>query len=310
MKAIALALLLAQMSQDTSFDSRRAPLPQDRVYSGPQKGEKTPSFKVVDMNSDKKGQEVDYIAEWKGAPTLVVFVHELTRPVAQLLRKLDEHRSKRDALRSIIVLLGDDPNKNERYAPVLQGIMKFKSVLGVSSDGKEGPGSWGLNREVQVTVVLAKDNLVAGNWAITVPNETDAPSITKAIDEVLGVQEGMDAPKGDLEARVATLEKEVRELRALIEQLLKQQARPPERKPLPGAAPKDATLNALMRKVIRPERTNEEVDATIKEMEQYINGKADLDKEMVDGFILLRELKYGTDYAQKCIREYLDKLKK
>ncbi len=293
MMTLALAVLLAQMTQDP-------------VYSGPQKGEKTAAFKVVDMNSDKKGQEVDYIAEWKGAPTLIVFVHELTRPVAQLLRKLDEHRTKRADLRSIIVLLGEDPNKNERYAPVLQSIMKYKSVLAVSSDGKEGPGGYGLNKDVQVTAIVAKDNIVTGNWAITSPNETDAPAICKTIDDTMGFQER----KPDMEARVAALEAEIRELRGMIEKLLKQQpAKQPERK-LPGAAPKDATLNGLMRMLIRAERTNDEVDATLRDMEAHVKDKADLEKELVDGFILLRELKYGTEYAQKSIRDYLEKLKK
>jgi hypothetical protein len=295
MTTIILALtLLTQMSQE-------------KVYSGPQKGEKTPGFKVVDMNSDRKGQEVDYVAEWKGAPTLIVFVHELTRPVAQLLRKLDEHRTRRADLRSIIVLLGEDPDKNERYAPVLQGIMKYKSVLAVSSEGKEGPGSYGLNRDVQVTVVVAKDNVVTGNWAITSPNETDAPAICKTIDDTMGFQE----PKPDLEARVAALEKEIRELKEMVDRLLKQQ--PPAAKPerrLPGAAPKDATLNGLMRKMINRERTNDEIDATLTEMEEYVQGKPDLEKELVDGFILLRELKYGTEHAQKVIRDYLERLKK
>lgn len=271
-------------------------LAQDAMYSGPQKGENTPPFKVLDL----AGKELDCVSQWKGAPTLTVFVHELTRPAAALLRKLDEHAARRPDLKALIVLLGDDVNKNERYAPVLQGIMKFKSTLGVSVDGKEGPGAYGLNRQVQLTILLSKDNVVAGNWSIVSPNETDAPAIVKAIDAMLGVKE-------DLEARIAALEKEVRELRAMIERLQPQRpgARGPERA-LPGAAPKDGRLNGLMRGLIRPERANEDVDAALKEILEYVHGKDDLRQQAKDGFVLLRELKYGTEHAQKRIRETLE----
>jgi len=277
MTTIALALLLSQM--------------QDPVFSGPQKGEKTPAFKVLDL----QGREVDCLTEWKGAPALIVFIHELTRPSAQVLRKLDEHVGRREGLKALIVLLGDDINKNERYAPLFQSIMKFRGVLGTSVDGKEGPGAYGLNRAVQLTILIAKDNVVAGNWAITSPSDTDAPAITKAIDEMLGMK------PNPLEDRVAALEKEVRELRVLVEELRRGQAPKPERK-LPGAAPTDATLNGLMRRLIRPERTDAEVDGVLKEMDDY--AKTDeLKKQVIDGFVLLRELKYGTEYAQKKIKE-------
>ncbi len=270
---------------------------QEKPLSGPQKGEKTPAFKVLDL----EGKERDWVTEWKGAPALIVFVHELTRPGAQLMRKLDDHAARR-GIKSLLVLLGDDVNKNERYAPVLQGIVKFKSTLGVSPDGKEGPGAYGLNKEVQVTVLLAKDDLVAGNWALTQPNDTDTPGITKAIDELLGVK------PDPLEERVAALEKEVRELRALVERLQQAQKPQPERKLPP--APKDATLNGLMRRLIRKEAAEADVDAIVKEIEEHIQGKDDLKKEAIDGYALLKELKYGTEHAQKRIGEALEALKK
>lgn len=272
-------------------------LAQDPAFSGPQKGEKTPGFKVLDPS---KNQEVDYIAEFNGAPTLLIFIHEVTRPAAQLFRRLDDHAASRMGLRSLIVLLSEDQNKTERYAPVLQGAAKLKGTIGVSIDGKEGPGSYGLNKEMTVTVILSKDNVVVGNWAIRSPNENDAPGIIKAIDELLGPM--------SLEERVAALEKEVRDLRALIE---RQQNRPAPQRPMTsGSAPKDPKLNELMRRLIRPERTPEQVDAVIKEIDEYVKDSEPLKKERLDGFTLLSELKYGTEYAQQKIKENLGGMKK
>ncbi len=62
--------------------------PQDAKFSGPQKGEKAPGFKVFDVGSR---QDADYVADAKGGPLLLVFIHELSRPGAALMRALDEY---------------------------------------------------------------------------------------------------------------------------------------------------------------------------------------------------------------------------
>jgi hypothetical protein len=280
---------------------------QDRIFSGPQKGEKISGFKVVDVNGEHKGKEIDYVEEFKGAPTLLIFIHEVSRPAAQLFRRLDDHAAarKEQGLRWLHVLLTEDLNKMERYAPIMQGSIKLKGTIGISIDGREGPGKYGLNKEVLMTVVLAKENAVVESWAILSPNETDAPKIIRAIDALLGVESTqMETPKGDLEARVAALEKEVRELREIVDRL---RARG---RPLGGAPPKDAQLNGLVRKLIQMERTNEEVDATIKEIREHIKDSDDLKKQAVDALRLLLELKYGTEHAQAQARELLGQLAK
>ena len=45
----------------------------EQRYSGPQKGEAFPGFTVYDASGPHKGKEVDYVGEFKGAPTLVLF---------------------------------------------------------------------------------------------------------------------------------------------------------------------------------------------------------------------------------------------
>src|SRR5207244_7937420 len=56
--------------------------PPEGIFSGPQKGEKTPPFKVLDLNGPNQGKEIDYITSRKDAPTVLCFLHELTRPPA------------------------------------------------------------------------------------------------------------------------------------------------------------------------------------------------------------------------------------
>src|SRR3990172_8013240 len=66
----------------------------DPVYSGPQPGEKLATFKVLGFTGPQAGKEFEFLEPIKGAPTLLVFVHELTRPASQLMRPLDLYGSK------------------------------------------------------------------------------------------------------------------------------------------------------------------------------------------------------------------------
>ena len=50
--------------------------------------------------------------------------------------------------------------------------------VGISVDGEEGPGSYGLNRNVELTFVLAKENKVVANFAFVQSSVTDAPVIS------------------------------------------------------------------------------------------------------------------------------------
>src|SRR5260221_7924006 len=58
---------------------------QDPKLSGPQPGDKTAGFTVFDGG---RREELDYIAELKGGPTVLIFFHELTHPGAALMRAL------------------------------------------------------------------------------------------------------------------------------------------------------------------------------------------------------------------------------
>ena len=70
----------------------------------------------------------------------------------------------------------------------------LKSPMGISVDGKEGPGAYGLNRKVTITILVVKDNKVHANFAILSPNKADFPKVKKAIDEVLAIESA--APSG------------------------------------------------------------------------------------------------------------------
>ena len=72
--------------------------------------------------------------------------------------------------------------------------------IGISVDGKEGPGAYGLNRNVTLTVLVGKDNVVTANFALIQPSiPADAPKILAEVVKLIGGQvPGLDelgAPK-------------------------------------------------------------------------------------------------------------------
>jgi len=283
---------------------------QEAKFSGPQKGEKTPGFKVFDVGSR---QEVDYVSEAKGAPTLLVFIHELTRPGAALIRALDEVGQIKQArgLRTLFVSLSEDRDGAERHLPLVVKSINLRSPLGISLDGKEGPGAYGLNREVMLTILVARDQKVAANFAIVSPNETDAPRIKAAVDEVLkaaapppaGTPEELRDQVARLQEEVAALREELAALRIKVDQ-----ARPPAPRRGEMERPKeDEQLVNLCRRLIQPRATQEQIDAAVKDIEAYVGTNDDLKKQYAGILGRVLDLKYGNEIGQAAMRKQLEK---
>jgi hypothetical protein len=283
---------------------------QDEKFSGPQKGEKTPPFKVFDVGA---GREIDYVEEWEGAPSLLVFIHELTRPAAALMRALDDTAQVKQVrgLKTLFVSLSEDRDGAERKLPAVVKSINLRSPLGISVDGREGPGAYGLNREVTLTVLVARDNAVAANFAIVAPNETDAPRIRSAIDDVLRV--APVPPSGtpeELKAEVARLREEVLRLREENALLKLQAERAPGRRMDPPAAPReDERLVGMCRRLIQPKATPVEIDAAVRDLEAYVGESADLRRQYAAILERVLNLKYGNELGQAAMRRQLEKYK-
>lgn len=168
-----------------SLSARAADEP---VFSGPQPGEKLTAFKAQQVFGPSAGKEIDPVADHKGGPITLVFVHELTRPSRQLLIAVDAYGLDwaKDGLATHFIWLSADKAKAEEFLKNAQGSIAIKSPIGISVDGQEGPGNYGLNRKVTLTILIAKDNKVVANHAIIQPNETDAPKVLADIAKLLG----------------------------------------------------------------------------------------------------------------------------
>jgi hypothetical protein len=159
----------------------------EKVFSGPQVGEKATAVKVVDVAGQDKGKEWDVVERFGGKPSAIVFVHSIERSIVPLLTVIDEYADqKRDALRCAIVFLSADRVESEKRLPLVAQSLRLKSPVVLSRDGAEGPGNYGLNKQCLMTVVIANENTVTANWALVQPGIADAPAIIAAMAKACG----------------------------------------------------------------------------------------------------------------------------
>ncbi len=152
---------------------------EEAVFSGPQPGEKLAAFEIAGVYDDLAGKTFDPVAEADGKPTLLVFVHSLTRPGIALTRGLTGYANSlgEDHVDAAIVWLNDDRAEAEAYLTRAKRSLNLPVTVGISVDGEEGPGVYGLNRNVELTVLVAKQGVVTANFALVQPSVSEAATI-------------------------------------------------------------------------------------------------------------------------------------
>ena len=268
----------------------------DDVFSGPQVGEKLPSFKVKGVFGDLAGKELDLIERADGKAVALIFVHVKTRPAFGLTNTIMKYavtRSK-DGLENGVIFLTDDPT------PMLEWMNRVKKNLPkgvthvISTDGAEGPGSYGLNRNVALTVLIGKDGKVTGNFALVQPSlAADGPKILEAMVAVIGggkvptIAE-LGGPRYTGQARG----KNTRGKNA--------KKRPNQQN--------DPQLTSLLRSVINKQASEEDVKKAAAEVEAYIAKNETARRQLgritntvVNGGKLSN---YGTEAAQAILKRW------
>jgi hypothetical protein len=218
---------------------------EDPVFSGPQKGEKLAGFQMRLAYEEK---QVDPVEQAGGKPILVMFVHQLTRPSVATVRSLGNYAAKRhaDGLQTSVVFLGDDMTALSDRLQAARRAMPTDVAIGMSIDGSEGPGSYGLNRNVTLTILLAKDNKVSANFALKDPSvQADVPKVAAAICELIGGT----PPK--------------------LEELVPQAMRARVQAANAGNM-SDEKLNGLLRSLVRNGQSAEDVQKAATAIEDYI----------------------------------------
>lgn len=184
----------------------------EKVFSGPQPGEKLPAFKAARLTGDNKGQDVSPIELAGNNPQVLLFQDEGGVAIRGLfgtvdaIRKID--RKTEAELKIACVFLCDDEEAiTGRFASVFPSLLERGiDLIAVSKDGRDGPGTYGLNRTVSQTIILAKDGKVTRNFVFPQGMLIVDPHVLGGIAELVGeeretVEEWMSAA-GEREAQM------------------------------------------------------------------------------------------------------------
>lgn len=152
--------------------------------SGPQVGEAVTPFTIRGILDDEAGKDIDLVKNADGKPLVIVFLHERTRPSVVLARQIlsDAGARAADGLTAGLVLLTADAAATEDWVKIATQALPRGVPIGIFTTGAEGPPAYNLNRNMQITVIVAKDYRVVANFALAQPSPTeDAPKIAAAV---------------------------------------------------------------------------------------------------------------------------------
>lgn len=150
--------------------------------SGPKAGQRPGPYSFVLCTGPERGRSHCYVCETADRPAAIVFARRTSEPLAKLAAKLDKALAAHKAaeLRGWLTLLAPDQSKID--AEVVTWARKHglsALPVGVFED-TDGPPSYKLHADADVTVLLAVKQKVVLNFAFRAGELTDSK-----IDEVI-----------------------------------------------------------------------------------------------------------------------------
>lgn len=288
--AIAVAFLLLAFSTGTSktvaqVTSDIAP-EQAAIFSGPQIGETLPSLVVRGVFDPVAGQQIDPVNDAGQRPLILIFVHDVNRLAISLTRAVSQYAHSRagDGLAAAVILLDVDPTTAEATLKRIRHALADKVPHAVSIDGREGPGSYGLNRNVTLTILIANAGKVTANHAIVQPSlQVDLPKIANDIVAVVGGP----APN--------------------LEQLLGSGGMAPAGERIPPTGTQSPDMRPLLAPLIRKNATDEQVDEAAAIVEKRIQEEDAIKKEVARISMTIVNSDKLENYGTPRTRYYLKK---
>lgn len=184
---IRISSVSATLLLTTALTVLAQPQPRTGVFSGPQTGEPITPFEVVELRGPDAGTKRDPITLAAGRAVTLVFVHGIERSMAPLMTVVDAYgASVQEGMHTEFVFLSDDPVRAREYFPRVAQSLRIQSPMGLSVDGLEGPGNYGLNKECLLTVVIGDEGKAVANFALVQPGIADAPRIIEAMAAAAG----------------------------------------------------------------------------------------------------------------------------
>ncbi len=171
---------------------------QEVDYSGPQPSERLPKLEVVDAFETDGERPYDVIARVGADPSILVVIHDMLgnksdEPSLGLAYVLMHYAATRadSGLKRNLVFLADDRQEMKKFlTKVRRALPKKETPIVISTAGLEGPGSWGFNRNLRMTIVIANEGKATANLALQQPSvNVDTPKVLRELVKVIGGEE-------------------------------------------------------------------------------------------------------------------------
>jgi len=160
-------------------------LANEPCRSGLQPGQRPGPYAFLVCVGPQRGQSHCFICETGDRPAVIVFARSTGDPLARLVEKLNQavKDHKKAEVRSWVTFLSDNQPELEPKLVEWSRMHGISNVsLGVFED-LDGPPSYRLSREADVTVLLSVNQRVVGNFAFR-PGELNDEKV-KGILETL-----------------------------------------------------------------------------------------------------------------------------
>lgn len=264
----------------------------DPVFSGPQVGEPLPSFQIRNVLAEP-ARSVDPIQSADGNPVMIIFVHKRTRPAFGLTNALMNYAQtkKKSGLSSAVAFLTPDATETGNWMKKIRNYFPKGALYGISPDGQDGPGAYGLNRDVTLTILLGRDSKTTANFALVQPGmQADGPKIASALATLLGDKEPVDLTKFSRNRMTDTTA-----------------PKRPATRTRPGQQLPEEIVGKL-RAVISKDNSPDEVDKAAKALEEALAKDEKsarqvgvITNRIIDAGVLER---YGTERARKYLKKW------
>lgn len=161
--------------------------------SGLPAGQRPGPYSFVVSTGPQRGQAQCFICETAERPAIVVFARELSEPLGKLVGQIDKAVAdhKKEELRGWVTILGEDQPELDKKLVDWGKKHAIRTVpLGVFEDA-QGPPSYKLAKDADVTVLLFVKRKVVANFAYRSGELTEekAAELLKALPGILPAKE-------------------------------------------------------------------------------------------------------------------------
>lgn len=164
----------------------------DKAIDGLNKGDAIGAFyvtKVAGAADDgvEQGQQLCYRCKYGSRPMVMVFARDTNGKVGELVSKLDEAVAKHDdaQLKGFLTLIGGEKASLKKQAEKVAEKIDAKHIpVVVAEDTENGPSSYQLDPQAEVTVVVADDSQVVSRHTFKAA-DVDVAAVMKDVESIL-----------------------------------------------------------------------------------------------------------------------------